>query len=280
MNKKETYSSFKHVVKMVTTIVSWTIFIILMLLAGLLLYYFISTRIYMTKGEEYKPAFGLYTIVSPSMEPNLNIYDVIVNVNVKSPDDIKVGDVITFVSTSAISKGMTITHRVVAINDGPEGKEYTTKGDNNLSPDGSPALYKNVLGKVAFKLPQLGRIQTLLATKGGWLIIVVIPAVLIIISDILKLFRLQDVSKKVNEVSSIEEEKNIREAKELEHTIVKLNKRLTPQRGIYENDPIKHKAIIVKASNSSVKKPLKEQSEKIEEVKTVKKTRRRRKRKK
>ena len=187
MKNNEKYSSIKHRFKLLTTILSWTIFVLLILIATILVYYFVTTRIYAKKNVNYRPAFGLYTIISPSMEKTLNIYDVIVNVKVKNPNDIKVGDIITFISTSASSKGMTITHRVIEITDGENGKLYKTKGDNNTSPDPKPATFENVIGKVIFKIPQLGRLQSILTTKMGWLILVVIPAFIIILFDILKL---------------------------------------------------------------------------------------------
>ena len=70
---------------------------------------------YANKGESFKPAVSLYTIVTQSMEPNINPYDVIIDATVKNPENIKIGDVITFISTASISRGMTITHRVYDI---------------------------------------------------------------------------------------------------------------------------------------------------------------------
>lgn len=249
MKKQEKYRSVKHNFKLVTSILSWTVFVLLLIVAGLLVYYFIATKVYASKGESYKPAFGLYTIVSPSMEPNLKIYDVIVNVNVTDPDDIKVGDVITFVSTSAISKGMTITHRVIAIHDGPEGREYQTKGDNNLSPDNSPALYSNVLGKVVLKIPQLGRLQSFLATRGGWLVVVVIPAVLIILSDILKLFRLRGAQKNIEEVDLLEKKRQEEEQDAKKEIQKQLIQKYKPKRNSSETDPLKKDFVIVEAED-------------------------------
>ena len=132
------------------------------------------------------------------MEPNIKVYDVIFDTNIKSPEDIKEGDVITFVSTATLTKGMTITHRVVEIFHDENGYSYMTKGDNNIPTDGTAVPYDHVLGKVLFKIPQLGRVQEFLGTKGGWLIVVVIPAILVILSDILKIFRLQTVKNEVD----------------------------------------------------------------------------------
>lgn len=211
--KKERLHSFTNVLKFISGIISWTILVILVIVAGFLLYYFISVRVYAQKGENFKPAFSLYTILSPSMEPNINVYDVIFDINVDSPEDIKEGDVITFISTATLTEGMTITHRVVQVIQDQNGYSYMTKGDNNLANDGAAVPFENVLGKVLFRIPQLGRVQEFLATKGGWLIIVVIPALLVIISDVLKIFRLQT-SKNQVEDYELKEKKRKQEEQE------------------------------------------------------------------
>ena len=139
---------------------------------------------------EFKPEVSLYTIISGSMEPAIHVYDVVVNFAVKSPEDIKVGDVITFESTSSISNGLTVTHRVQDIKIVNGRYEYVTKGDYNPVADSSTAKYENVLGKVAFKIPQLGRVQFIVASKAGWFLVVLLPAMGVIVYDVIKLIKL------------------------------------------------------------------------------------------
>ncbi len=194
MEKKR---ELKPIFKNILTVISWASFILLLAVGAFLVYYIISVQLYSTKGEKFKPKFALYTIISPSMEPKIKVYDVIIDVRVDSPNDIKVGDVITFTSTSSISKGMTVTHRVVEKYEENGVVKYRTKGDNNTSADSGSVDYSNVIGKTVLKVPQLGRIQFLLASKGGWIFIIVIPALGIIIYDILKLFKLVGVKKEI-----------------------------------------------------------------------------------
>ncbi len=267
MKKQEKYHSIKTKFKFVAAALSWTTFVLLLIVGGFLLYYFIATRVYAQKGDDFKPAFGLYTIVSPSMEPNLKIYDVIVNVNIKKPEDIKVGDVITFISTASISKGMTITHRVISITDGENGKLYQTKGDNNLSPDSAPVPYENILGKVILKLPQLGRLQGFLATKGGWLIVVVIPAMIIILSDVMKLFRLKDAQKNVDDLTKKENELEKKEIEKKKEIQTKLTEKYKPRRSVYENDPLKRDSVIISVGNTKTKTKPKTNSAELPKLK-------------
>jgi len=205
--KQEKYSSSKGVFKLIANILSWTAFAILIVIAAFLLYLTIASKIYASKGEKFEPKFSLYTIISPSMEPNLRVYDIIVDQRIDSVNDIKIGDVITFISTSSISSNKTVTHRVIDIIVDEEGNyQYKTKGDNNLSPDLAYAEYDNIIGKVLFKIPQLGRVQFFLANQGGWLVAVVIPAVIIIVKDIMKIFKLTKVNKKAESLTLKEKE--------------------------------------------------------------------------
>lgn len=189
----------KQVLKSIATIISWTLFMLLVLIIGFLVYYLVCTNIYAAKGEKYEPKFSLYTIVSPSMEPQIKVYDVILNIKVDDKKDIKAGDVITFISTSNISYGMTVTHRVTEVINGKEGLEFKTKGDNNLTEDSDTAKAYNILGKVVLKIPQLGRLQFFLASNGGWLLVIIFPALFIIVNDILKIIKLKKTKEKLDE---------------------------------------------------------------------------------
>lgn len=274
--KKERFHSFTNILKFISGIISWTILVILVIVAGFLLYYFVSVKLYAQKGEAYKPAFSLYTILSPSMEPNIKVYDVIFDMNVDSPEDIKEGDVITFISTATLTKGMTITHRVVQIIQDENGYSYMTKGDNNLANDGAAVPFDNVLGKVLFKIPQLGRVQEFLGTKGGWLIVVVIPALIVIISDILKIFRLQSSKNQVESYEQKEKKKKQEEQKRKDKIKEKLLQKYEEK--IEENEPAEtetkekeNEEAIIFPSDEEKEKPKKEKTknniwEKIEKT--------------
>ena len=187
MDSNTKNSSIREAIKTVSTIISWTIFTLLVICVIFLSYCFISTQIYATKGEKYEPKISLYTIVSPSMTPNINVYDVIVNLKVDKPEDIKINDVITFISTNPETEGMTITHRVISIIKDKEGKyNYQTKGDYALVEDAGTVSFSNIIGRVAFRIPKLGRIQFFLAEKMHWLLIILIPALYIIVRGILQ----------------------------------------------------------------------------------------------
>ena len=182
--------TFREILKLLSTIISWTIFVLLVICACFLLYYFVATKIFINFGSKYEPKFSLYTIISPSMTPNINVYDVVVDIRVDEAEDIEIGDVITFYSDAPELHGSTITHRVISIIKDTSGNySYQTKGDNNLVEDSSIVPFENVVGKVALKIPQLGRIQFFLASSYGWLLLIMLPALYIIFKDINRIIK-------------------------------------------------------------------------------------------
>lgn len=185
-------SEFREILNLLSTIISWTIFTLLIIVAILLVYYFIAVRIYVNKGTGYEPKFSLYTIITGSMVPNINVYDVVVDVKVDKPEDIKINDVITFNSSLPGVRGGTVTHRVIAISKDASGKYlFRTKGDHNLVDDGVDVEFNSIIGKVVLKIPGLGNVQRFLMSKTGWLLCVLLPALYVIIKDILKIIRLK-----------------------------------------------------------------------------------------
>ena len=194
MDKKGT---IKKVLKFVSNVISWTCFCLLIIIVGCIIWYIITAKIYASKGEKYTPYFSLYTIISPSMEPNIKVYDVILNTRVDDPSKLKEGDVITFISSGNLSNGMTITHRIIEVIEAKDGLRFRTKGDNNQTPDGATVIPSNILGKTLLRIPQLGRVQFLIGNKGGWFFLVLLPALGIVIYDIIKLFKVSEVKKKV-----------------------------------------------------------------------------------
>ena len=198
--KISTFKKIKQVLNYIGKILSYASITLLIIIGIFLVYYLISMQ-KAKKDPSFKPSVSLYTIISGSMEPTIHVYDVVVNVATKSPEDIKVGDVITFISSSYISEGLTVTHRVQDIKIVNGEYEFVTKGDNNPVADGSTAKYSDVLGKVKYKIPQLGRVQFLVASKAGWFFVVLLPAMGVIVYDVIKLLKLlatKSTAEKVN----------------------------------------------------------------------------------
>lgn len=175
------------------------------LIIFLILYYMISSQLN-SNNENYRPKFSMYTIVSPSMTPVINVYDVVLNIHPSSPEKVEVGDIITYISKSPNSEGMTITHRVVQINTNSDGTyEYITQGDNNPNADSLAVSYDDIIGKELIIIPKLGKVQFLIANKKSWLILLLIPIIIYLIKDIKRLLDLFGLRKKVDKVAGFVE---------------------------------------------------------------------------
>lgn len=195
----ESHYNFKGLFKYISTVISWTVFVLLIIIGVLLIYYYISVKLYATKGDKYEPKFSVYTIVSESMEPTINKFDVIINTKVDDIEDVKINDVVTFISTWQVTYGMTVTHRVVGTKTLDNGETcLITRGDNNTQEDATCVKKSELIGVVKAVIPNLGELQFFLSSKMGLLLVVLIPAVFIIIKDIFKIFNLSQEIKEEN----------------------------------------------------------------------------------
>lgn len=195
MSKKQ-----NKVLQVINKVLKWlsTLVLVILVIIGIaLIGIFVSGKIAQSKGET--PPISLYTIISPSMTPNIKVYDVVV---VKTTDTsaLQVGDVISFYSNNVYFDGKPITHRIVEKYNTEEGISYRTKGDANAVVDNDYVYEQNIVGKVIFKIPALGRVQFFLASQGGWFIAILIPALAVISYDIVKIAKLIAIKNKINRI--------------------------------------------------------------------------------
>ena len=143
---------------------------VLEILAVILIYNIILIAISAEEQVSFINIFGYksYVIKTNSMEPTINVDDVVINKEVKQ-EDLLVGDVITF-----LQDGEVITHRITKIDNDGDKIQYSTKGDNNNIEDTFKITYENIEGKHLLTIPYLGKIIELLENKLLFLIILLI----------------------------------------------------------------------------------------------------------
>ncbi|PJA21357.1 signal peptidase I [Candidatus Beckwithbacteria bacterium CG_4_10_14_0_2_um_filter_47_25] len=117
----------------------------------------------------------LFTVQSGSMQPAISVGSLVL---VKPAGEYAVDEVITFKTGPAPT-----THRINRI----EAGVIITKGDANDTPDSEPVRPENIIGKVVLSLPYAGYPVTFAKSKEGFLLLIVIPATLIIYSEILNI---------------------------------------------------------------------------------------------
>lgn len=170
---------------------------LLILLAIFLVVYFGDLFLNVKTGNYNSPLFNGYVIVSQSMVPTININDAIV-IKRENNDQYNVGDIISFFSTEYDREGVVVTHRIVDKKElGTSISNYVTKGDNNPTPDHSQVLTSNIYGRVFLVIPKIGYMQSFLSQPLHFALCILIPAGLVILYDLFRIWRAFHKSKEI-----------------------------------------------------------------------------------
>lgn len=176
--------------KFIINVISYTIFIWLLLIGGVLLVYVADMKIRAAKGDFTPPTYNAYVVLTGSMIPEIDPMDVVITKR-RDAKELETGDIITFLSSDSRLSGIIVTHRILdKYYDSTTGKySFQTKGDANNTEDLALAEDYNIIGEVIFKIPKLGYIQEILASRGGLIIFIFIPCVAVLSYDIVKLVK-------------------------------------------------------------------------------------------
>jgi len=126
--------------------------------------------------------YKLLIVQSGSMEPNLHLGSVVIT---RPTENYQKNDIITFSQSS--NPKVLISHRIVGIDKNDGNTSYITKGDANQSPDLEKRLKRSVVGKVIFSVPLVGYLVSFAKSKNGLMMLIIIPSILIIVSEIINI---------------------------------------------------------------------------------------------
>ncbi len=154
-------------------------------ISGLLVGALVALALILTASKLPIPGnYRIMTVLSGSMEPAIHTGAVIA---IKPTSEYRVGDIITF--GNAGDKTTPVTHRLVDIQSGGGTESYTTKGDANPDPDTRQIGRGEILGKVLFSIPYLGYVLEFLRKPIGFFLVIILPAAVMIIDEIVKIYR-------------------------------------------------------------------------------------------
>jgi len=116
------------------------------------------------------------------MSPELEVGDVILSRSIKV-EDIKIGDVVTFVGTQGTQYGLLITHKVIEAPyyDESDKGYIKTQGTKFNSPVDAPVPLENIKAVMVKKMSVLGYFFDLLRKPIGFILLIVLPLLLIAI---------------------------------------------------------------------------------------------------
>lgn len=186
--------------KFIASVFSYAIFIWLLLIGLALLVYVADIKIRAAKGDYSPSTYNAYVVLTGSMVPEIMPMDVVITKK-RAAADLEVNDIITFISSDSRLSNIVVTHRIKETYYDSTTDKYTfkTKGDANNTADLALAEDHNVIGEVIFKIPKLGYVQEVLASKGGLIIFIFIPCLAVLSYDIVKLIK--NISKKTTKKS-------------------------------------------------------------------------------
>ena len=173
--KKETFKKILRIIKTVLNVVIG-IFIALFLLVVCLQRF--------TDNNLSLFGFRMFTVLTGSMEPKYNVGDVLFSKSI-DPDEIQVGDAISYLGKSGDVKDKVVTHEVIEIENDENGEKiFHTKGIANIIED--PIVHADqIYGKVIHKSTILSFISKTIRTPVGLIVLIIIPVFYIIGSEML-----------------------------------------------------------------------------------------------
>ncbi len=158
-----------------------TAFAVLMIVCLLLAAYIMQLKILGEDNAILK--FKMFIVLSGSMSPEFEPGSVVLVQDVK-PEEIGVGDILTF-RPSAASENI-VTHRVASLSF-DDGMEITTKGDANNVQDPLPIRPENVIGRVFLSIPYLGYLLNFAGTNYGLYSLIILPSLAVMIYEFFKI---------------------------------------------------------------------------------------------
>lgn len=170
------------VLKVVKNVVCWGLIVVLV---GVLVSFLVSRFSGNAPGLF---GYSLYRISTGSMEPELMVGDVILDKVVQTPEEIKVGDVVTYDGTGELS-GMTITHKVVVAPYKNELGEWIlqTQGVANPTPD-KEFSFDRVRAVYVCSLPFVTFVVGLFMSPWG-LVVFILLVLLIFFDELVNIVR-------------------------------------------------------------------------------------------
>lgn len=168
------------------------LFACVMLLMAVLVFILLQSRL--AGGTPAVAGYQLYIVLSGSMSPSFEAGSIVL-VRPLDAAEVRAGDIITYRDPDPEKADTITTHRVVAVSP-TEPLGFITRGDANDANDPLPVPGGSLIGRVDYSVPYLGYLFSFVRTRTGILLLVIVPAVLIIVSELRKLLGYAQVLEK------------------------------------------------------------------------------------
>ena len=122
--------------------------------------------------------YSFYYVLTESMEPEIMAGEMILG-RAADPEDLQVGDIITYAGETGTLKGKIITHKIIEI----QGDTFITQGVANDVPD-PPVGATQILSRYVATIPLAGDLFSVINSKFGFIFLIATPLGLLIVNEI------------------------------------------------------------------------------------------------
>lgn len=135
--------------------------------------------------------YKAFIVLSDSMsKTDFNAGDLVL-VKAVDPATLREGDIIAYTSQNSANYGETVTHKIRKITTDANGDPgFVTYGTTTDTDDETIVTYPYVLGKYEKHIPKVGTFFQFLKTTPGYIVCILIPFLLLILSEGIRCIRL------------------------------------------------------------------------------------------
>ena len=132
--------------------------------------------------------YSILQVLTGSMEPTIPEGSMLL-IQQTEPDTLQPGDIISFFSPDPLLDGALNTHRIQEVLNDGDTLEFITKGDANFLEDQQPVSARQVVGKVIFISPMLGKFVRLISNPLVFCLAVLLPLAAMLIANLVRALR-------------------------------------------------------------------------------------------
>ena len=135
--------------------------------------------------------YKAFIVLSDSMsKTDFNAGDLVL-VKEVDPSTLKEGDIIAYTSQNTSNYGETVTHKIRKLTTDANGEPgFVTYGTTTDTDDETIVTYPYVLGKYQGRIPKVGAFFQFLKSTPGYIVCILIPFLLLILSEGIRCIRL------------------------------------------------------------------------------------------
>lgn len=194
----------KKTLDIIKNVVTW---IVVALAVAMMIFTIISAT---TLDRNNRSLFGrkMFIVNSDSMKATDFAAGDLILVKEVDPKTLKEGDIISYTSTNTENFGKLVTHKIRKLTTTASGDPgFITYGTTTGEDDKTVVTYPYIVGKYTGKIPKMGHFFQFLKTTPGYIVCILVPFMLLILSqayESIKLFK----QYKSEQNAALEEEKS------------------------------------------------------------------------